>query len=45
MSPDAIVIRNIQPSNASLWAKLRCDLWLDGAADHPGEMPRSSLEP
>jgi aminoglycoside 6'-N-acetyltransferase I len=38
MSPDAIVIRNIQPSDASLWAKLRCDLWPDGAGDHPGEI-------
>lgn len=38
MSADTIIIRAIQPSDASLWEKLRCDLWPDGAADHSAEI-------
>ena len=38
MSADQILIRAIQPCDASLWEKLRCDLWPDGAADHASEI-------
>jgi hypothetical protein len=33
-----IVIREVRPSDAAAWAKLRTALWPAGAADHPREI-------
>jgi aminoglycoside 6'-N-acetyltransferase I len=31
-------IRPIHPADASSWLSMRCELWPDGCADHPGEI-------
>ena len=33
-----IVIRHVAGADAAVWEKLRCELWPDGADDHPGEI-------
>ncbi|HYA98198.1 MAG TPA: GNAT family N-acetyltransferase [Methylomirabilota bacterium] len=33
-----IHIRPVVPAEASIWEKLRCELWPDGAAEHRGEI-------